>query len=231
MSDRLRELIDLRESALARFIDAECENLARACHAMSTGMRAGGTLIAFGAGAAASDAAHVTVEFMHPVIVGKPALPAIAIASPVELGPIAQRDDVVVVLCHGEPGQAERATLDAARSKGLLTIAMTGGGEPPEADHCFVIDEADAHVVQELQETAYHVLWELVHVFLDRPDAGEACITCGDVGTRARVLEVGRREALVELGGGRESVAIDLVESLAVGDTVLCHAGVALEKL
>jgi len=31
---------------------------------------AGGTLVAWGSGAAASDAAHVAVEFMHPVIVG-----------------------------------------------------------------------------------------------------------------------------------------------------------------
>jgi D-sedoheptulose 7-phosphate isomerase len=45
---------------------------------MARSFSRGGTLIPFGTGPAATDAAHATVEFMHPVIVGKRALPAIA---------------------------------------------------------------------------------------------------------------------------------------------------------
>ncbi|MBA2295674.1 MAG: HypC/HybG/HupF family hydrogenase formation chaperone [Actinobacteria bacterium] len=58
-----------------------------------------------------------------------------------------------------------------------------------------------------------------------------SCITCGDVAVEARVVALDRGNALVELSGRREKVAVDLVEGVAVGDVVLCHAGVALEKL
>ncbi len=83
-----------------------------------------------------------------------------------------------------------------------------------------------------MQETAYHVLWELVHVFFEHPGLlADACITCGDVAVEARVVAVANRTAVIELGGAREEVAVDLVEGVAVGDTLLCHAGVALERL
>ena len=41
----------------------------------------GGKLVVFGTGAASTDAQHVAVEFVHPVIVGKRALPAISLTS------------------------------------------------------------------------------------------------------------------------------------------------------
>src|SRR5215471_15135339 len=53
--------------------------MARACHAIALRFHRRGKLIAFGAGAAASDAQHVTVEFLHPVVVGKRALPAVCL--------------------------------------------------------------------------------------------------------------------------------------------------------
>jgi hydrogenase expression/formation protein HypC len=57
------------------------------------------------------------------------------------------------------------------------------------------------------------------------------CITCGDVAVAARVTAVDGREALVTVGGERELVAIDLVPDARPGDLVLCHAGIALERL
>lgn len=48
---------------------------------------------------------------------------------------------------------------------------------------------------------------------------------------RGVVVKVGERDALVDVGGVRERVAIDLVPEVTVGDALLCHAGVALEKL
>jgi len=76
------------------------------------------------------------------------------------------------------------------------------------------------------------VLWELVHVFFDQPGLlDEACITCGDVAVEARVVAVRGATAIVESEGAREEVAVDLVEGVGEGDVLLCHAGVALEKL
>ena len=44
---------------------------------MSERFLKGGRLLAFGRGPYATDAQHVSVEFVHPVIVGKRALPAL----------------------------------------------------------------------------------------------------------------------------------------------------------
>ena len=73
----------LRERAEAneRFFAAEAERIARLCHRMAERFARGGRLIALGATPAArSDARHVAVEFVHPVIVGKRALPALGLA-------------------------------------------------------------------------------------------------------------------------------------------------------
>jgi hydrogenase maturation factor len=60
------------------------------------------------------------------------------------------------------------------------------------------------------------------------------CITCGDDGVPERVLAIddARGLALCESeDGARESIEIALVAPLAVGDTVLVHAGTALALL
>ena len=55
--------------------------VAAACHDMAIRFHRGGKLVAFGTGGASTDAQHVAVEFVHPVIVGKRALPAISLTS------------------------------------------------------------------------------------------------------------------------------------------------------
>ena len=55
-----------------------------------------------------------------------------------------------------------------------LTIALTGrqGGATAgslAADHLLVADSDDPRVVKEMHVTMYHLLWELVHVFLEQP--------------------------------------------------------------
>ena len=221
-ASRLVTKIDERETVLASFLEVHAEGLALACHAMARAFSAGGTLVASGTGAAATDAAHVAVEFMHPVIVGKRALPAVAAPE------LARPGDIALGIVHG--GSDPEVERLLARP-GLLTIALTGP-ERIEADFSFAVESDDRAIVQEVQETAYHVLWELVHVFFEHPGLlADACVTCGDVAVQARVVAVSDRTATVELDGAREQVALDLVDGVAVGDTILCHAGVALERL
>ena len=59
----------------------------------------------------------------------------------------------------------------------------------------------------------------------------ERCLTCGDVAVEARVVEVAGSTAVVEAEGGREQVGIELVEPVVAGELLLCHAGIAIEKL
>ena len=131
---------------------------------------------------AAADAAHVVVEFVHPVIVGKRALPALALsdggsAASVELfgGP----DDIALVFSPDGESPVLAEAMAAAAGRGLLTVALLGAGPDgaggaigavPGIDHVIVVPSADPRVVREAHVTAYHVLWELVHVFFDAPE-------------------------------------------------------------
>jgi len=237
MRERLSLLVAERDRVLADFLEAEKARIALACHAMARAFARGGTLIPFGTGAAATDAAHVAVEFMHPVIVGKRALPAVAPTNDPTgastLARLARPGDIALGIVHAAEDTAVTEFLGQAADGGLLTIAMTGAGGAVRADYGFVVPSEDPQLVQEVQETTYHVLWELVHVFFEHPGLlDDACITCGDVAVEARVVEVRHVTAVIENNGLREEVAIDLLEDgVAVGDTVLCHAGVALERI
>src|SRR6266540_6015416 len=124
-----------RERVVAEFFEAERGTLARACLAMARAFARGGTLIPFGTGAAATDAAHAAVEFMHPVIVGKRALPALAPTNDptgaTTLSQVAGPDDIALAVFHGSAEPATARFIEAARARGLLTIAMTGGSAEP----------------------------------------------------------------------------------------------------
>ena len=224
-----------REQVLTAFLEKGQDGLARACHDLARAFARGGMLIPFGTGAAATDAAHVAVEFMHPVIVGKRALPALAPTNDPsgasQLAVLGRDGDVALAISHRPADAPVVAFLAEARRRGLLTIALTGGA-PADADHALVVDCDDPVIVQEVQETAYHVLWELVHVFFEHPGLlEEACLTCGDVAIEAIVVEVEGARALVEHDGLRDEVAIDLVAGVRTGDRLLCHAGIALERV
>src|SRR5262249_18803454 len=163
------ELLSERTESGARFFEGSADGLARVCHLMAERFARGGRLIAFGRSPAArSDARHVAVEFVHPVIVGKRALPAIGLAG--EGGDLARQvrllaapDDIALAFGADEDdGEAARA-LAVARARGCLAIAFASAGAEWEFDP----PSSDPSVRQELVETLYHVLWELVHVFFE----------------------------------------------------------------
>ena len=59
----------------------------------------------------------------------------------------------------------------------------------------------------------------------------ERCVTCADDAVVAIVRKVEGSNATVEIEGRRERVGIELVEPVEPGDVLLCHAGIALEKV
>jgi D-sedoheptulose 7-phosphate isomerase len=157
---RLEALVAARAEAGERFFGAEATRLAELCHLMAERFARGGRLVAFGASDAdRSDVRHVAVEFVHPVIVGKRALPALGVA-PRDVALLARPDDIAMSFGAGA-GVPEAAA--AARRAGCLTVAFC----PTGAEWELVPPAQDPFVAQELAETAYHVLWELVHVFFE----------------------------------------------------------------
>jgi D-sedoheptulose 7-phosphate isomerase len=159
---RLRQRRDVYETWFA----AQAEPLARLCHVMAERFARGGRLLAIGVSPTArSDVRHVAVEFVHPVIVGKRALPALGLvgdSAPLatEVRLAAGADDIV--MAFGDDPDLSVA-IAAARAAGAITVAFA----PLHADWELVAPVGDPFIAQELVETAYHVLWELVHVFFE----------------------------------------------------------------
>src|SRR6266581_2954546 len=194
-----KELPDLQAVVEARFAQSmsvpeifftrEAARIAEACWAMARRFHEGGRLLTFGNGAWATDAQHVSVEFVHPVIVGKRALPALALTNDSatisglmaggdtgmpfvqQLKVLARPQDIAMGFSADGNDANVVAALNAARQLGLLTLGLTGcnGGllKQAEIDFCFTVQAYDPLVIQETHETLYHVLWELVHIFFE----------------------------------------------------------------
>jgi D-sedoheptulose 7-phosphate isomerase len=221
-------VIEARTEANARFFAAEAERIAELSLRLAERFLDGGRLLAVGASAQErSDAHHVAVEFVHPVIVGKRALPALALR-PGELALLAEPRDALIAF--GAPAEGPR---------GCLTIAFA----PSTAQWVFEPPSEDPFVRQELVETLYHVLWETVHVFLDhlgssRSGAGSSAFlypflersesdldaVLEDVASSVRIKarEVGDlRERTVGSGGDLSNAAAALRQRLDAGGKLL----------
>lgn len=152
------------------FFAYEAHRLALACQEMSERFLRGGRLLAFGRGASATDAAHVAVEFVHPVIVGKRALPALDLS--LHFGPwldaLVRPDDMVMGFGPPEGDPDVTAALQQAQTCGAMVFAFPGSGTPcafsPVSENRFR--------QQELVEILYHTLWESVHVFFEHREMG-----------------------------------------------------------
>lgn len=190
-------------------------------------------------------ARHVAVEFVHPVIVGKRALPALIGPSddPVTALRVCTRpgDLVVAIATANEPHAVE--LMRRAHAWGVETVWIGAGPRPPAgaADHVLWLpDDADRAPYDGRFILLYHLLWELTHVcfehrgLLGDPGSvceGEVCITCSDQGQIAEVMEAGPDEALVRTPDGPQRVDASLVAPVVVNDLLLVHAGTAISRL
>lgn len=184
-------IFERREAPLHRLAE-DADAVARACHSMAARFHRGGKLVVFGDGAASTDAQHVSVEFVHPVIVGKRALPAISLTADVatvtgvanergfaevfahQLRCLAEPQDIALGLSADGNCANVLHGLRVAGELGLLTVALLGGdggaiARDGVATHTMVASSHDARVIKEVHVTTYHILWELVHVFFEHP--------------------------------------------------------------
>lgn len=142
--------------------------LAHACRAVAAALGAGGRLLLWGTALGAMDALHVAVEFVHPVIVGKRALPAVRLDRLDDVATLLGPDDVLMLVVPGrEAGESAQWALALAESRNSLTVVLTGNGPALPGRHVLRVESDDPLVVRELHVTLYHLLWELVHVFLE----------------------------------------------------------------
>lgn len=191
-------------------------------------------------------AQHIAVEFVHPVVVGKPALPAVALSGSDLTGQVrvsARAGDVVIAVA-GATDPDVGAVMRRAPAWGVMTIWIGNGDRPSHgaADHVLWLDDPDPRLPATGDFVLmYHLLWELTHVCFEHPGlltppspecTDEVCITCSDEGRLAEVVSTEPDEmASVRTATGTETVATILTGPLTRGDLVLVHAGMAISKL
>ncbi len=159
-----------RNHLFESFFAREAHRLANACREMSDRFLRGGRLLAFGHGPYATDAQHVSVEFVHPVIVGKRALPALDLSILFRswLETIVGPDDMVMGFGPPEGDPEVWAALSAAKERNAMTFALPG----LEGSYAVGAHTTDPFMHQELIEILYHTLWETVHVFFEHRELG-----------------------------------------------------------
>lgn len=191
LAARSREELLRRNENFESFFRAEAPRLAEACHEMSRRFLAGGRLLAFGNGPATTDAQHVSVEFVHPVIVGKRALPALDLGPDFEtrLPVVLRPEDMVMGFAFPKRDEAVERALGVAQECGALTFALAG----KVGDYTFDLPDEDPFVCQEVFEVLYHMLWETVHVYFEHREQGH------DVGASSFLYPfLGREEQALE---------------------------------
>jgi D-sedoheptulose 7-phosphate isomerase len=170
LSTHIEERLLDRNRVIEQFFTREAPRLAEACRAMSERFLQGGRLLAFGRGPYATDAQHVSVEFVHPVIVGKRALPALDLSISFRpwLDAILRPEDIVMGFGPPEGDPEVWATLQQAAFRNSMTFALPG----VEGSYSVEAATEDAFIHQELIELLYHTLWETVHVFFEHRELG-----------------------------------------------------------
>src|SRR6202021_1823337 len=128
LAEQIGQRLLARNQLMESFFAAESLRLAESCREMSERFLRGGRLLAFGRGPHATDAQHVSVEFVHPVIVGKRALPALDLSILFRpwLEAIVQPDDIVMGFGPPEGDPEVWAALDTARERNAMTFALPG---------------------------------------------------------------------------------------------------------
>ena len=192
-----------RNQLFETFFARESLPLATACREMSERFLKDGRLLAFGKGAYATDAQHVSVEFVHPVIVGKRALPALDLSLLFApwLHALLEPEDIVMGFGppEGDP-EIEAAVIDAS-ARGAMTFALPG----QFGSYVLRSPTENGFVHQELIEILYHTLWETVHVFFEHRELGH---DVGEAGFLYPFLGQQKQET--------ESILVQVADSITI---------------
>ena len=171
LAEQIETRLLLRNEIFEHYFSAEARPLAEACREMSERFLRGGRLLALGRGPYATDAQHVSVEFVHPVIVGKRALPALDLSLLMQpwLDAIVRSDDMVMGFGPPEGDPDVWSALQSAQNHEAMTFALPG----PSGRYALKAATRDAFMHQELIEILCHTLWETVHVFFEHRELGQ----------------------------------------------------------
>jgi len=170
LADRIAAAIRKRAPVAREYFEQHAGRIAVAAATIADRLAAGGRIYAFGRGPYATDAQHVAVEFVHPVLVGKPALPAtdLSLSFETSLPVLVAAQDVVAGFGPPEGDPSIRGALSGARACGAYALDFCGGAQrETNAEFAIGAVSDDEHVHQEIVEIVGHLVYESVHVFLE----------------------------------------------------------------
>ncbi|MBA3240253.1 MAG: SIS domain-containing protein [Acidobacteria bacterium] len=194
--EKTRESVEVK----SKFFAENKDTILAASLQIAKAFHRGRKLLVCGNGGSATDAQHVAVEFMHPVTVGCKALPAIcltsdmamvtAVANDVGFDDVFTRQIIAlgvegdVLLGISTSGNSDNLlhAFQTARRMKLSTVGFAGGdgGKMAEAcpkgllDFCLTVPTSSIHRIQETHVTLYHIMWDMVHTFLQHKSLVEA---------------------------------------------------------
>jgi D-sedoheptulose 7-phosphate isomerase len=201
LMEKVRESVAVKTS----FFETNSETIIAASLALAQAFQRGNKLLICGNGGSATDAQHVAVEFMHPITVGRKALPAIclsndmamvtAVANDVGFDDVFSRQIIAlgsagdVLLGISTSGNSENlmhAFATAHRLK-LISMGFAGGdggkmaaGSEGLIDYCLTVPTSSIHRIQESHVALYHIMWDLVHTFLQSKSLVDGKILAAD---------------------------------------------------
>jgi D-sedoheptulose 7-phosphate isomerase len=211
LAAQIEERLLQRNEIFECFFSQQARALAIACREMSERFLSGGRLLAFGRGSYSTDAQHVSVEFVHPVIVGKRALPALDLSALIRpwLEVILRPEDIVMGFGPPEGDTEVWTALESAQARGAMTFALPGHS----GSYALKSATEDPFIHQELIEIFYHTLWETVHVFLEHRELGQ---------------DVGHTEFLYPFLGQKKQETAGLVDDVAASIQMKVHDDTSL---
>ena len=181
--DRVHALFEAAIALHQRVSQGGFDGVVQAAAAIREAQTAGGKLLIFGNGGSAADAQHMAAELVNRFQRERAALAAIALTTDTsvlssigndysfdrvfvrQIEALGRAGDVALGISTSGGSANVVAGLEAARSQGLTTIALTGRDGGPvgrAADiHVNVPDQSTARV-QEVQRTLIHALCELI---------------------------------------------------------------------
>jgi D-sedoheptulose 7-phosphate isomerase len=184
---KCRESVEIKQ----KFFDRYATEIGGLSQKMAERFRAGRRLWVMGNGGSACDAQHVAVEFIHPIIEKRRALPALDLVSQIPVVTAISNDkdfsrifvdqielwgtadDMALAISTSGKSPNLIYALETARNKRMLTIAFSGkdGGRLPEvSDYCFTVPSFSIHRIQESHVALLHILWDLTHVAMGEED-------------------------------------------------------------
>lgn len=184
---KCRESVEVKQ----KFFEKYADSIGELSQKMAQQFRDGHKLWVMGNGGSACDAQHIAVEFVHPIIEKRRALPAFDLVSQVpvltaisndkdyarifvdQIDLWGQSGDMVIAISTSGNSPNLIYALEAARPKDMLTIAFSGkdGGRLTDvAEYCFTVPSYSIHRIQESHVALLHILWDLTHVALGEED-------------------------------------------------------------